>query len=132
MRDETGSMLPLVAALVFVGFVMIGLGVDIAMLHRGYRGAAIVADTAAEAGAAMVDIATLHDGQVALATVDARTRATEVARALAPGDIELDVESDQGRICVRIRRAHDPVALAAVGAGTVTIDVRSCAEPRIG
>lgn len=132
MRDETGSMLPLVAALMFVGFVVIALGVDIAMLHRGYRTSAIVADTAAEAGAAMVDVAALHDGQVALATVDARTRASDVARTLAPVDAEVEVELDDVRVCVRVRQRHATVALVAVGVGTVMIDVRSCAEPRIG
>ena len=125
-------MLPLVAALVFVGFVIIALGVDISMLHQGYRATAIVADTAAEAGAAMVDVAALHDGQVALAMDDARMRASDVARTLAPADAELEVESDDVRVCVRVKLPHATVALAAVGVGTVTIDVRSCAEPRIG
>ena len=132
MRDETGSMVPLVAALVFVGFVVIALGVDIALLHRGYRAAAIVADTAAEAGAAMVDVAALHDGRLELAMADARTRATEIGRALAPADTDLEVESDSARICVRVEQRHTTMALAAVGVGTVTIDVRSCAEPRTG
>jgi hypothetical protein len=125
-------MLPLVAALVFVGFVVVALCVDIAMLHRGYRGAAIVADTAAEAGAAMLDVNAIHDGRVALAAMDARTRASDVARTLAPADATLEVESDDGRVCVRVTHPHATVALVAVGIGSVTIDVRSCAEPRIG
>jgi hypothetical protein len=132
VRDETGSMLPLVAALVFVGFVIIALGVDIALLHRGYRAAAIVADTAAEAGAAMVDVAALHEGRLELAMADALTRATEVGGALAPADSDLEVEFDNERICVRVEQRHTTVALGVVGVGTVTIDVRSCAEPRTG
>lgn len=132
MRSESGSMLPLVAALVFVAFVVVGLCVDVAVLHMGYRGVAIVADTAAEAGASMIDPDMLHGGQTALDQASARARALEVAMSLAPEGAEFVVQATDIEVCVQIRQQHDTVALAAVGARSVTIDVRSCATPRIG
>lgn len=125
-------MLPLVAALVFVAFVVVGLCVDVAVLHMGYRGAAIVADTAAEAGAAMIHPGDFHSGRTVLAQSAAHERALDVATSLAPESAEVVVDTTDSQICVRVREQHTTVALGAIGARSVTIDVRACATPGIG
>ena len=50
--SERGSMLPFMAALIFVGLVVTGLALDAALLAATYREVAFAADVGAEAGAA--------------------------------------------------------------------------------
>ena len=48
--NERGSMLPFLGALFFVGFVLLGLALDTALLAATYREAAFAADACASCG----------------------------------------------------------------------------------
>lgn len=129
MRDERGSMLPLVGALVFVTFTVLALVVDIALLHGAYLEAAAHADAAAEFGAAMVDVEAIHDGELLLDAARARDAAL-AAVELNETVLALDVSRDV--ICVTLGSVHRTHALTLVGVREVDVRVRSCARPAEG
>ena len=60
--NERGSMLPFLGALFFVGFVLLGLALDTALLAATYREAAFAADAGAEAGAAQLESGAAYGG----------------------------------------------------------------------
>ena len=135
LRDvgyESGSMLPMFGALVFISVLVVALVVDIAMLQMSYRRTASTADRIVEAAAAMVDVAHLRDqGAVVLDPIEAAEVASELAvseRMLA----QMTIEVVSGRICVEVRDQYDVVALRIIAGDSVPVIVRSCAEPRSG
>lgn len=131
-RDEQGSMLPFMAALIFVGLVVTGLALDAALLAATYREAAFSADVGAEAGAAEIAPGGFGDEPVldperAEATaidaaVTARTRPGRTASAVA----------DTAQVCVSVTDVYEPRILAAIGVAPETLTVEACAEPRRG
>lgn len=127
--NERGSMLPFMAALIFVGLVVVGLALDATMLAATYREVAFSADAGAEAGAAMIT----GDGSLTLdrdsaertaidAALGARVRSGRSAAATAGPD----------RVCVTVTDAYEPRILGAVGIGATEITVEACAEPSRG
>ncbi|MGB5188360.1 MAG: hypothetical protein WBO84_14665, partial [Acidimicrobiia bacterium] len=94
--NERGSMLPYLGALFFVGFVVLGLALDTALLAATYREAAFAADAGAEAGAAQLESGAAYAGEVVLdretavaaaeaASLSARSRAGRTANAATDG-----------------------------------------------
>ena len=132
MRDETGSMLPAFGGLLFVSFVMLTLAVEIGLLGVAYRDTASFADTAAEAGAAMIDPASLHEGSTVL---NARDAVAEARASLARSGIagsEASIQVGDTSVCVAISRHHAVQALGYLAVSSVQIDVTGCAEPATG
>ncbi len=125
-------MLPFMAALIFVGLVVTGLALDVALLAATYREAAFAADVGAEAGAAEVAANAYGDDP----RLDAdRAQATAIASALAarPRAGRTAVASaDPDRVCVTVTDRYQPRILAAIGVGPEVITIQSCAEPRRG
>jgi len=131
--NERGSMLPYLGALFFVGFVLLGLALDTALLAATYREAAFAADAGAEAGAAQLESGAAYGGEVVL------DRATAVAVAEAAS---LSARSRVGRtataatdgteVCVVVVDHYEPRILGAVGIGEEGITVHACAAPRQG
>lgn len=132
MTDERGSMLPFMAALIFVGLVVTGLALDATLLAATYREAAFSADAGAEAGAAEiapggVGDEPLLDPERAQATavdaaVTARPRTGRTAVAVA----------DSGQVCVSVTDVYEPRILGAIGVAPETLTVEACAQPRRG
>lgn len=127
--NEQGSMLPFMAALIFVGLVVVGLALDATLLAATYREVAFSADVGAESAAAMIT----GDGSLTLdreaaeavgvaAALDARPRPGRTAVAVAGFD----------RVCVVVTDAYEPRILGAVGIGPTEISVEACAEPSRG
>lgn len=122
-------MLPFMAALIFVGLVVVGLALDVTLLAATYREVAFSADVGAESGAGMI----IGDGSLTLdraqaervgvaAALDARARAGRTAVADAGPD----------RVCVVVTDAYEPRILGAIGIGPTEISVEACAEPSRG
>ena len=132
MRDETGSMLPAFGGLLFVSFVLLTLAVEIGLLGVAYRDTASIADTAAEAGAAMIDIASLHEGSTVL---NARDAVAEASASLARSGVsasEASIQVGDELVCVALSRRHAVQALGYLAISSVQIDVTGCAEPATG
>ena len=132
MRDETGSMLPAFGGLLFVSFVILTLAVEIGLLGVAYRDTASIADTAAEAGAAMIDIASLHEGSTILNAGDAvaEANASLALSGIAPSEASIRVSDTS--MCVAISRHHVVQALGYLAISSVQIEVTGCAEPATG
>ena len=131
--NERGSMLPYLGALFFVGFVLLGLALDTALLAATYREAAFAADAGAEAGAAQLEAGAAYGGELALdratavvaaetASLSARSRAGRTAIAWADGT----------EVCVAVVDHYEPRILGAIGIGGQGVTVRACATPRQG
>ena len=131
--NERGSMLPYLGALFFVGFVLLGLALDVALLAATYREAAVAADAGAEAGAAQLEIAAAYGGEMRI-DVPAATAAAETAALAAqprPGRTAA-VATDGVEVCVAVTDRYEPRILGSVGVGGEGIVVRACATPQQG
>ncbi len=132
MNDETGSMLPAFGGLLFVSFVLLSLAVEIGLLGVAYRDTASLADIAAEAGAAMIDIGSLHEGTTVL---NAQAAVGEARASLARSGIaasEASIQVTDTSVCVAISRRHEVYALRYLAITSFPIDVTGCAEPATG
>lgn len=116
----------------FVSFVILTLAIEIGLLGVAYRDTASIADTAAEAGAAMIDVASLHEGSTVLNVSDAVTEATASLTRLGVSASEASIQVRDTSICVAISRRHAVQALGYLAISTVQIDVTGCAEPATG
>lgn len=132
MSDETGSALPLVGGLLFIGLFVIALAVDLAVLAGVYRTIAATADLAAEAGAAMIDVDAAHRGETAIDVGRAAAEAIAVVERSGLSRQNVAVDGDEARICVSVTTSQRPAMLAMIGARAVAVSVRSCAEPATG
>ena len=131
--NERGSMLPYLGALFFVGFVLLGLALDVALLAATYRESAVAADAGAEAGAAHLEAAAVYDGEMRLDEA-AAVGAAEAASLLAqprPGR-SVTATTDGVQVCVVVTERFTPRILGSVGIGGEGIAVRACATPRQG
>lgn len=127
--NEQGSMLPFMAALIFVGLVVVGLALDATLLAATYREVAFSADVGAEAGAAMIT----GDGSLTLDVALAQTTAIEAAIGARPRPGRTAVaDAVPERVCVVVTDAYEPRILGAVGVGPTEISVEACAEPSRG
>lgn len=131
--NERGSMVPYLGALLFVGFILLGLALDTALLAATYREVAFAADIGAEAGAAQVEVDATYVGETRLdrtaaiatsvaAALSARPRAGRTANATVEGAI----------VCVTVTDRFEPRILGAIGIGREGVTVRACAQPGRG
>ena len=131
--NERGSILPYLGALFFVGFVLLGLALDVALLAATYREAAVAADAGAEAGAAQIEIAAAYAGDRridASAAIAAAERASLAAQPRAGRTAA--AATDGFEVCVVVTDRYEPRILGSVGIGTKGIAVRACATLRQG
>lgn len=131
--NERGSMLPYLGALFFVGFVLLGLALDTALLAATYREAAFAADAGAEAGAAQLERGAAYEGVVALdreAAVAAAEAASLAARSRAGRTASASTNGTE--VCVVVVDSYEPRILGAIGVGRQGVTVNACAAPRQG
>lgn len=132
MRDEAGTMLPAFGGLLFVSFVLVTLAVEIGLLGVAYRDTASIADTAAEAGAAMIDIGSLHEGSTLINAEEALAEASTSLTRSGIAAAEASVQVDDTFVCVAISTSHDVQALGYLAISRVQIEVTACAIPTTG
>ena len=129
--NEQGSMLPFMAALIFVGLLVVGLALDVTLLAATYREAAFSADVGAEAGASVLEAA--YSGDLRLDQERAELSAVEAAVAARPRPGRAAVASaEPTRVCVTVTDQYRPRILSVVGIGAAGVTVQGCAEPRQG
>lgn len=128
--DERGSILPMLAGLLFTSFVMISLVVELALLAANYRSVAGAADAAAESGASMLSVADAYESRLMLDSSAATSQAVRVAAALSGGRVT--VVMSNGGLCVTVSDVYRPLTLLYLGVSEIDVVVESCAEPRRG
>jgi hypothetical protein len=128
-KDERGSMLPLLGGLIFVALVVLGVSVDVARLHGTYVEVGLLADVAAESGAAMIDELDAHDAHLRL---DPERALAAVGAVIGDRARQIEAVVDGASLCVSIVHEHRMVALSLIGVSTVDVVVRSCATPMAG
>jgi hypothetical protein len=131
--NEQGSMLPFMAALIFVGLVVTGLALDVALLAATYRETAYAADVGAEAGAAVVAVGQPGDDPSLdpPAAEEAGMAAAVVARRRAVAPVAV-ASATADEVCVTVTNEYRPRILGALGVAPVEISIEACAEPRSG
>jgi len=131
--NERGSILPYLGALFFVGFVLIGLALDVALLAATYREAAVAADAGAEAGAAQVEATAVYEGEMRLDKTAAVSAAeTAALRAQPRPGRTVAATTDGIEVCVVVTNRFEPRILGGIGIGSEGVAVRACATPRQG
>lgn len=131
--NEHGSMMPLLALLIFTGLVVLGLALDVALLGATYRRAAFAADAGAEAGAAMLSMDDAYAGTVVLdraAAEDVAVNAALGTRAAKGRTATAGAELD--RVCITVVDRYAPRIIGSLGLGPATVTVTACAEPGRG
>jgi hypothetical protein len=131
--NERGSMLPYLGALFFVGFVVLGLALDTALLAATYQEAAFAADIGAEAGASQLEVGSVYGGAMQInrsAAIEAAESAAGAARS-RPGRMA-SASTDGVGVCVVVTVPYEPRILGAIGIGTEGVSVRACAAPGKG
>ena len=131
--NERGSMLPYLGALFFVGFVLLGLALDVALLAATYREAAVAADAGAEAGAAHVEVEAAYAGDRRIDASAAIAAAESASLAAQPRAGRIVAATTDGvEVCVVVTDRYRPRILGSIGIGGEGIAVRACATPRQG
>ncbi|GMQ85708.1 MAG: hypothetical protein BMS9Abin07_1276 [Acidimicrobiia bacterium] len=130
--NEKGSMLPFMAALFFVGLVVTGLALDVALLAATYREVAFAADVGAEAGAAELTEAAYGETPL-LDPSRAETTAVRAALAARPRSGRIAVAgADETGVCLTVTDRYEPRILGAIGIGPAEVTVEACAVPGRG
>ncbi len=125
-------MLPLTAGLLFVGFAMTALVVEIALLGAAYRDVATVADLAAESAASRVSTTETYGDGIELDPFEAELEARRVAGMWGSGDEIVAVDVAATRVCVTVTDIYRPRTLVFIGVSPISVQARSCASPRSG
>lgn len=120
------------AGLIFVGFAIVALVLELSLLGASYRDVATVADLAAEAGASVLVVSDVYDSEIALDVVEAEIEARRVGSMWGSGDEIVTIEADLARICVTVTDTYRPQTLVFIGVTELAVSARGCAEPRAG
>jgi hypothetical protein len=130
---DRGSVLPAIAVIALGGVLMIGIGIDLARWGASWREAAYAADVGAEAGAAMIDEAAAHSGNVSIdehlaaataedAALQARERPGRAATVTVSGD----------QVCVRVEQPFRATVARIASIENLSVAVEACARPAQG
>ncbi len=134
IREESGTALPAVIGLMMIGLLLVGLVFELARWGSLWRETAFVAEAAAEAGAATIDLADLRSGTITLspdlaiasavtAGTDARPRPDRVITAAVPAP---------DLVCVDVSQEYSSALLGFFGAGAMQVSATACASPARG
>jgi hypothetical protein len=125
-------MLPMTTGLIFVGFAVVALLLELSLLGASFRDVATVADLAAEAGASVLAVSEAYDGEMHLDVPAAEAEARRIGGIWGSGDEVITVDAEPGRICVTVADTYKPQTLTFIGVSEMTVQARGCAEPRTG
>jgi len=126
-------MLPYLGALILIGFIVLGLALDVTLLASTYREASFAADAGAEAGAAHLEIAAAYRGTTRLDAGSAIEAARTAALNARPRSNRTAVATTDGTsICVEVTDRYEPRILGSIGVGMHNVTVNACASPGKG
>jgi Flp pilus assembly protein TadG len=131
LQDESGQVLPMVAVMTLGLVAMVGLVIDAGVMFAARRELQATADSAARAGAAVLDENIYRSSGGRRAVLD-EPGAKEAVLARV-GDVRVDsVAATSEAVFVRLSRPQPLLLLGLVGVGPVDVEARSTARPRTG
>ena len=133
VSTESGHASILVLGTCFICFAVAGLAVDGMRVLLERRSLQALADSAARAGASVLDVEQLYRGRSATAGLDperARSRAAEMLER-RPLD-RAEIWASTARVLVEVRRTIDPTFLRAIGIRGLPVRASAAAEPVFG
>jgi Flp pilus assembly protein TadG len=132
-RGEGGQALVYVAVMLPLFLAIVGLAVDGGVVWGARRELQNVADTAARAGAMQIDVVAYRQSAGELIVLDPTSARETAASYLAgtPG-LSAQIQADQRRVVVAVRREVRLSFLRIVGLQTVQIGAVAPAEVRFG
>jgi Putative Tad-like Flp pilus-assembly len=133
-HSESGTVLPAVIGLMMIGLLLVGLVFELARWGSLWRETAFVAEAAAEAGAATIDLGDLRSGTITLspdlaiasavtAGNEARPRPDRVITAAVPAP---------DLVCVDVSQEYSSALLRLFGADSMQVSATACASPTRG
>jgi hypothetical protein len=129
--DESGQVLPMVTVMSLGLLVMVGLVIDAGVMFAARRDLQAEADSAARAGATMLDenVYRRSSGREAvLDAVSAELAASERLQGIEAVELRASPES----MFVRVGRPQPLLILGFLGLGPVQVEAHSTARPRTG
>ena len=130
-RDESGQVLPMVTVMSLGMLVMVGLVVDAGVMFAARRNLQATADSAARAGAAVIDEDSYRDSGGREAVLD--PTGAELAMQERLHDVEVvALQASPEAAFVRVARPQPLLILGFLGLGPVRVEAHSTARPRTG
>ena len=131
LRDESGQVLPMVTVMALGLLAMVGLVVDAGMLFAAKRDLQATADSAARAGAAVIDEDVYRSSGGRRTLLDEPAAEEAAARQLGDVDV-MDLHASTETVFVRVSRTQPLLLLGLIGIGPLHVEARSTARPRTG
>ena len=134
IRDEHGTALPATIGLMMIGLLMVGLVFELSSWASLWRETNFVAEAAAEAGAATIDLATLRSGSVDLLPDVAVPSAVAAGNAARPRPNRVITAAlvSPDTICVDVAQEYSSALLGLFGASSLQVSATACASPARG
>lgn len=128
LREERGAVLVSGLLLALAVLMVIGVAVDVGNAFIVRRDLVAAADDAALTGSQQLDLAALHQGQLAL---DPQTAQNAALAALA-GDqgVQAQATATPAAVSVHVERRFPTVLLRLVGLDSLTVSAQATAAPR--
>ena len=128
LREERGAVLVSGLLLALAVLMVIGVAVDVGNAFIVRRDLVAAADDAALSGSQQLDLAALHQGQLAL---DPQAAQNAALTALA-GDqgVQAQATATPAAVSVRVKRRFPTVLLRLVGLDSLTVSAQATAAPR--
>lgn len=131
--NERGSMVPWLGALFLIGFAVLGLALDVALLAATYREAAFAADVGAEAGAARIEAAAAYDGFTRPDRSSAIANAEAAALNARPrSGRRASARIDGTSVCITVTDRYEPRLASLFAVGSEGVTANACATPGRG
>lgn len=130
-REDRGSALPALLALVVAGLLLAGVAIDLGRWGSTWRAVADAAAAAARAAAGQIDETGVYLGVRELDRERALEAAWRLGHAGGTGRT-VAVDLEPAAVCVTVTDTHHPTWLRAVGVRSALVSVTACASPAQG
>lgn len=130
---DRGSVMPAVLAVIFGGFLILGLALDLGRWAYVQREAVFAADAGAQAGAAILEPAAAYGGDTRIDPGPAEVVARDAALEARPRPGRAaGASATPAEVCVTVTQPFAPSLLRAAGVAAGTVTGRACARPARG
>ncbi len=130
-RDESGQVLPMVTVMSLGLLVMVGLVIDAGVMFATRRDLQATADSAARAGAAVIDEDAYRASNGRNSVLD--PTGAELATHRRLHDVEVvQLSASPEVVFVRVARPQPLLILGFIGVEPIRVEVDSTARPRTG
>jgi hypothetical protein len=131
IENEAGQMMPIVAVMSLALLIMVGLVIDAGLMFAARRDLQATADSAARAGAAVIDEEAYRASNGRDSVLDPTGAELATLQRLHDVDI-LRLSASPHAVFVRVARPHALLILGFLSLGPIRVEAGSTARPRTG